>query len=87
MRRATFGPTAPDVAELRRIGIDAWLEEQLDPAAVPDDAMDRALAAYPLLGMSTAELRAVRTSARPRCTSSAAPPSPARCGATGSSTR
>ena len=60
LRRATFGPTAPDVAELRRIGIDAWLEQQLNPATVMDDATDIALAAYPLLGMSTAELKAIK---------------------------
>jgi hypothetical protein len=57
LRRATFGPTAPDVAQLRRQGIDAWLESQLDPASVPDDAMERTLAEFPLLGMDITELR------------------------------
>ncbi|HET6211782.1 MAG TPA: DUF1800 domain-containing protein [Micromonosporaceae bacterium] len=57
LRRATFGPTAPDVAELRRMGIDAWLDSQLDAGSVPDDAMDRALGEFPMLGMSIGELR------------------------------
>ena len=61
LRRVTFGPTAPDVAEVRREGIDAWLERQLDISKVDDDALDRALSAYPLLGMSTPELRSVLT--------------------------
>jgi hypothetical protein len=58
LRRATFGPPGPDVAEVRREGIDAWLDRQLDPGQVPDDALDLALVAFPLLGMSTPELRA-----------------------------
>ena len=57
LRRATFGPTAPDLAEVRREGIDAWLERQLAPEQVPDDSMDRALSTFPLVNMSTAELR------------------------------
>jgi len=57
LRRVTFGPTAPDLAEVRREGIDSWIERQLAPDSVPDDSMDRALTAFPTIGMSTAELR------------------------------
>ena len=57
LRRATFGPTSPDVAEVRREGVDAWIERQLDPAQVADDALDQALIEFPLIAMSTAELR------------------------------
>lgn len=57
LRRVTFGPTSPDVAQVRREGIDEWLRQQLSPDAVPDDAIERTLAAFPTVGMSIAEIR------------------------------
>jgi uncharacterized protein (DUF1800 family) len=57
LRRTTFGPTAPDLAEVRREGIDTWIERQLSPDLVPDDSMERALTTFPTINMSTAELR------------------------------
>ncbi|HZN17263.1 MAG TPA: DUF1800 domain-containing protein [Micromonosporaceae bacterium] len=57
LRRATFGPTSPDVAEVRREGVDEWLRRQLSPDTVPDDAMERTLAAFPTVNMSIAEVR------------------------------
>jgi uncharacterized protein (DUF1800 family) len=35
LEQATWGPTASSVAHLQSIGIDAWLNEQFDPAKAP----------------------------------------------------
>ncbi|HET8684802.1 MAG TPA: DUF1800 domain-containing protein [Micromonosporaceae bacterium] len=58
LRRAAFGPTPQELATVRRIGLDAWLEQQLNVATVADP-LDRALATtFPTLAMTTAQLRA-----------------------------
>jgi len=36
LNRAAFGPRAADLAEIRRVGIERWLRQQLDPASIPD---------------------------------------------------
>jgi uncharacterized protein (DUF1800 family) len=58
LRRATFGPTPQDAAEVRRLGIDAWIERQLDPGTIPDPGGDRIGETYPLLAMDIRQLRA-----------------------------
>ncbi len=40
LSRAGFGPRPGELARLRRMGHDAWIEEQLDPAAIDDSACD-----------------------------------------------
>jgi uncharacterized protein (DUF1800 family) len=57
LRRATFGPTLVDVVAVRQMGLDAWLERQLNPAAIPDPASDNLRTIYPTIGMSTAQIR------------------------------
>jgi uncharacterized protein (DUF1800 family) len=57
LRRATYGPTAAAVAEIRRLGTVAWLDRQLAPAGIPDRACDALLTRFPLIGLSIAELR------------------------------
>lgn len=52
LRRATFGPRPSDVARLRKLGIDAWLAEQLDPASLDDPEGDRAWGLFPAAGAS-----------------------------------
>ncbi|MGH9260057.1 MAG: DUF1800 family protein, partial [Acidimicrobiales bacterium] len=63
LRRATFGPTPALVDEVHAVGIDAWLDEQMAPAAV--DAATAAgsvsgaiEAALPLAGLDPAGIRA-----------------------------
>lgn len=56
LRRATFGPTPALAEEVGAKGIDGWLAEQLDPAAIPDPAGDAAWALYPTASMSPAEI-------------------------------
>src|SRR5262245_8822825 len=40
------------------MGVDAWLDRQLNPTAIPDTESDRIAALYPTIGMSTAQIRA-----------------------------
>lgn len=58
LSRATFGPNADEIARVRAIGIDAWIEEQLAPEAIDDSACQTELARLETLNYSAAELRA-----------------------------
>lgn len=40
LTRATFGPWPGELARLKALGRDVWLEEQLDPASISDTACD-----------------------------------------------
>ncbi len=57
VRRATFGPSLLDVVAVKQMGIDAWLERQLNPAAIADPVGEQVLATYPTVSMTTAQLR------------------------------
>ncbi|MGW4944795.1 DUF1800 domain-containing protein [Actinoplanes sp. NPDC004185] len=57
LRRATYGPTAASVAEIRRLGAAAWLDRQLDPAGIADPACDALLTRFPFIQLSIGELR------------------------------
>jgi uncharacterized protein (DUF1800 family) len=58
LRRATFGPTPQDVADVKQAGIDAWLDRQLNPGAVEDPGGDAVTRMYPYLAMDIRQLRA-----------------------------
>jgi uncharacterized protein (DUF1800 family) len=58
LSRATFGARPEDVAEVLRIGPDAWLDRQLHPARIDDSALQARLARFPAAEMSTGELLA-----------------------------
>ena len=36
LNRLAFGPRAADLAEIRRIGVERWIRQQLDPASIAD---------------------------------------------------
>jgi uncharacterized protein (DUF1800 family) len=56
--RLTFGPTPRLLADIRKVGIDAWISAQLDPAKIPETRAEKKLAAeLTTLGRSIAELR------------------------------
>ncbi len=60
LRRASFGPTRAELARVRRMGIEAWLDEQLDPDTIDDSAVeDRIARRYETLGMDPPELQAL----------------------------
>jgi uncharacterized protein (DUF1800 family) len=50
LRRATFGARPKDVKDLKRLGIDGWLERQLHPRSIPDATAEKALKLFPLDG-------------------------------------
>jgi uncharacterized protein (DUF1800 family) len=56
LHRVTFGPRPGDVERVRAMGLEAWLERQLDPERLEDGAVERALGALPTLRRSLAEL-------------------------------
>ena len=56
LNRMAFGPRPGDVAAVRRMGVDAWIEQQLHPERIDDSAMDRLLTQYTLLNQSQNDL-------------------------------
>ena len=56
LNRLGYGPRPGDVERVRRMGLAAYIETQLDPRGIPDPGVEQALAAYPALALSTATL-------------------------------
>lgn len=57
LNRATFGPSRYDLARLRSLGMDRWIEEQLAPERIDDSAVDTALAPLETIGWSSGQLK------------------------------
>ncbi len=59
LRRATWGPTKESRAEIRKLGRTKWLEQQLHPNTIKDDACDKLLKQrYPGLEWNITQARA-----------------------------
>ena len=58
LRRATFGVRPGDVAEVRKMGIEAWVDRQLAPQLIPDPEVGKRLEGFETLKMSTGEYMA-----------------------------
>ena len=56
LNRIGYGPRPGDVERVRRIGIDAYIDEQLRPERIPDEAMQARLGGMTTLLLSTREL-------------------------------
>ncbi|HET9984869.1 MAG TPA: DUF1800 domain-containing protein [Longimicrobiales bacterium] len=56
LERATFGVTRESLAEVLRLGPEAWLDRQLHPERIDDGALGARLAAFPAATMEVAEL-------------------------------
>ncbi len=56
LNRLGFGPTAGDVERVKRMGISAYIEQQLHPERLPDGAMREWLAPFQTLNKSTRQL-------------------------------
>ncbi len=54
--RLTFGPRPGDVQTVAAIGVDKWVEQQLHPEKINDNAMQARLAGYRTLQMSSREM-------------------------------
>ena len=46
LNRPAFGPRPGDAATVRRIGVDAWIDQQLHPERIDDSGMDQLLGHY-----------------------------------------
>ncbi len=49
VNRLTFGARPGDYERVRKIGLDRWVGEQLDPPSVPDDAAEQFISRYPAI--------------------------------------
>ena len=56
LNRLGYGPRPGDVERVRRIGLAAYVDEQLRPSGLADPAVEQALPAYPVLARSAADL-------------------------------
>src|SRR5947209_7184833 len=56
LNRLGFGPRPGDVARVRQIGLDAYIDQQLHPDRISDDALKARLKAFPTLTMNSREM-------------------------------
>ncbi len=57
LHRVTYGPRPGDIARVKAIGLEAWLERQLDPGRLDDTALEASLRGLPTLAMTIADLQ------------------------------
>jgi uncharacterized protein (DUF1800 family) len=58
LNRLAFGARPGDVERVRGMGVEAYIEQQLNPSKVDDSAAEARLKNFPTLGMSNSELLA-----------------------------
>jgi len=58
LNRLAYGPRRGDVERVRQIGLAKWIEQQLNPNAIDDRAVEARLEQFPTLRMSSAKLLA-----------------------------
>lgn len=56
LNRLTFGAKPEDVLRVRAIGLDKWIDQQLEPERTDDSAMDAFVARYPTINRDQNEL-------------------------------
>ena len=56
LNRLAYGPRPGDVQRIKRMGLEKWIDEQLDPDSIDDSALDKRLGRYPTLAMSSQQL-------------------------------
>jgi uncharacterized protein (DUF1800 family) len=56
MNRLAYGPRPGDVEYVRKLGLEKWIDQQLQPNSLDDSALDSRLQRYPTVGMSSKEL-------------------------------
>ena len=56
LNRLAFGGRPGDAARVRDIGVDRWIDQQLDPSRLRDPLGDAVVAAFPHLGKGPADL-------------------------------
>ena len=55
LNRLGYGPRPGDLERVKRIGLGAYVERQLDPARIPDDRAEVFVQAFPTLALSVPE--------------------------------
>jgi uncharacterized protein (DUF1800 family) len=58
LNRLAYGPRPGDVGRVRQMGLAKWIEQQLNPNAIDDGAVEARLEQFPTLRMSSAKLLA-----------------------------
>ncbi|HET7345787.1 MAG TPA: DUF1800 family protein, partial [Acidobacteriaceae bacterium] len=56
LNRLTFGPRPGDVQLVEKMGLQRWIDLQLNPAKIDDSALDARLSAYPAMRLSLHDL-------------------------------
>jgi uncharacterized protein (DUF1800 family) len=56
--RLAYGPRPGDVEHIRKIGLEKWVNQQLNPGSTDDSAFEERLSSYPTLAMSPEQLLA-----------------------------
>jgi uncharacterized protein (DUF1800 family) len=56
LNRLTFGPRPGDVAAVEAMGLDKWIDQQLNPSKIDDSALDARLSAYPAMQLSLQQM-------------------------------
>ncbi len=56
LNRLAFGPRPGDVDAIAKSGVDAWIEQQLHPEAIPDRAVEARIAELPTMKLSNAQI-------------------------------
>lgn len=54
--RLAYGPRPGDVDQIRKIGLEKWVNQQLDPASIDDSAFEGRLSTYTTLAMTPEQL-------------------------------
>ncbi|HEX8146708.1 MAG TPA: DUF1800 domain-containing protein, partial [Pyrinomonadaceae bacterium] len=58
LNRLAFGARPGEVERVRKLGVEAYIEQQLNPSKLDDSALEARLRNFPTLGMSNGELLA-----------------------------
>lgn len=56
LSRLTWGPRPGDVADVRAMGLDRWIDRQLHPERIDEQGLQKRLASLPTFGKSSGEL-------------------------------
>jgi uncharacterized protein (DUF1800 family) len=56
LNRLTFGPRPGDVEQVKAIGLDAWIAQQLHPASLDDSTLEERLQQFPAIRLTEEEL-------------------------------
>jgi uncharacterized protein (DUF1800 family) len=56
LNRLGYGPAPGEIEKVRAMTLAAYIDQQLHPERIPDDALKAKLAAYPSIALSTSEI-------------------------------